>query len=218
MNMPEYLFPGVYVEEVPFNAEPIAGVDTDMTDSMEARLYRLRESNPSFPARGLEVEGKEAPSGDISEELLAEMRRVLSGLNDGKGVFALASDGANRTKAICISELLRLLRRDLYRIDLATVVSKYIGETEKNLRRLFDAAERSSAILFFDETDALFGKRSDVKDSHDRYANIEIGQLLDLLEQYSGIAVLASNSRSVICTMEERGFAVLHFPHGTKID
>src|SRR4029077_2432129 len=76
------------------------------------------------------------------------------------------------------------------------VVSKYIGETEKNLRRLFDAAEDGGAILFFDEADALFGKRSEVKDSHDRYANIEVSYLLQRMESYGGLAILATNMKS----------------------
>jgi SpoVK/Ycf46/Vps4 family AAA+-type ATPase len=80
------------------------------------------------------------------------------------------------------------------------VVSKYIGETEKNLRRLFDAAEDGGAILFFDEADALFGKRSEVKDSHDRYANIEINYLLQRMEAYRGLAILATNMKSALDT------------------
>jgi vesicle-fusing ATPase len=87
---------------------------------------------------------------------------------------------------------------DLYRIDLAGVVSKYIGETEKNLRRLFDAAERGGAVLLFDEADALFGKRTEVKDSHDRYANIEVNYLLQRMEDYRGLAILATNMRSLL--------------------
>ena len=83
------------------------------------------------------------------------------------------------------------LQRDLYRVDSSRVVSKYIGETEKNLDRLFNAAESTGAILFFDEADALFGKRSEVKDSHDRFANIEINYLLQRLETYKGVAILA---------------------------
>ncbi|MNQ63206.1 ATP-dependent zinc metalloprotease FtsH 3 [compost metagenome] len=85
---------------------------------------------------------------------------------------------------------------DLYRIDLSAVVSKYIGETEKNLRRLFEAAEDGGAILLFDEADALFGKRTEVKDSHDRYANIEISYLLQRMESYRGLAVLTTNLKS----------------------
>ena len=84
---------------------------------------------------------------------------------------------------------------DLYRIDLAAIVSKYIGETEKNLRRVFDAAEASGAVLLFDEADALFGKRSEVKDSHDRYANIEVSYLLQRMEAYRGLAILTTNLR-----------------------
>ena len=90
------------------------------------------------------------------------------------------------------------LELDLFRIDLSSVVSKYIGETEKNLRKLFDTAEDSGAILFFDEADALFGKRSEVKDSHDRYANIEINYLLQRIETYHGLAILASNVRTAL--------------------
>ena len=92
------------------------------------------------------------------------------------------------------------LRLDLYRIDLAAVVSKYIGETEKNLRKVFDAAEESGAILLFDEADALFGKRSEVKDSHDRYANIEVSYLLQRMEAYRGLAILTTNMKSALDT------------------
>jgi SpoVK/Ycf46/Vps4 family AAA+-type ATPase len=84
---------------------------------------------------------------------------------------------------------------DVFRVDLATVVSKYIGETERNLDRIFAAAEGSNAILFFDEADALFGKRSEVKDAHDRYANIEVAYLLQRMESYAGAVVLATNYR-----------------------
>jgi SpoVK/Ycf46/Vps4 family AAA+-type ATPase len=92
------------------------------------------------------------------------------------------------------------LSLDLYRIDLSQVVSKYIGETEKNLRRVFDAAEEGGAILLFDEADALFGKRSEVKDSHDRYANIEVSYLLQRMEDYRGLAILTTNMKSALDT------------------
>ena len=90
----------------------------------------------------------------------------------------------------------RELGLDLYRIDLAATVSKYIGETEKNLRRVFDAAEASGAVLLFDEADALFGKRGEVKDGHDRYANLEVAYLLQRMESYRGLAILTTNLRS----------------------
>lgn len=94
--------------------------------------------------------------------------------------------------------LARALRLDLYRIDLSQVISKFIGETEKNLRKVFDAAESGAAILLFDEADALFGKRSEVKDSHDRYANVEVSYLLQRMEAYSGLAILTTNMKAAL--------------------
>ena len=99
-------------------------------------------------------------------------------MSRGLGINALFAGESGTGKTMAAEVLANDLRLNLYRIDLSSVVSKYIGETEKNLRRLFDAAEDSGAILFFDEADALFGKRSEVKDSHDRYANIEVDYLL----------------------------------------
>lgn len=88
------------------------------------------------------------------------------------------------------------LNQRVYRIDLSRVVSKYIGETEKNLSRIFDAAENNNWILFFDEADALFDKRTDVKDAHDKYANQEVSYLLQRIEEYKGVAIIATNSNS----------------------
>lgn len=115
--------------------------------------------------------------------------------------------------------LANALQLDLYRIDLAGVVSKYIGETEKNLRNVFDAAEQSGAILFFDEADALFGKRTEVRDSHDRYANIEVNYLLQRMEDYRGLAILCTNRRSALdrAFMRRLRFVVeFPFPDGEK--
>jgi SpoVK/Ycf46/Vps4 family AAA+-type ATPase len=86
----------------------------------------------------------------------------------------------------------------LYRVDLAGMISKYVGETEKNIRRVFEAAEQRGVILFFDEADALFGKRTEVKDSHDRFANIEINYLLQQMEAFPGMAILATNRRGAL--------------------
>jgi SpoVK/Ycf46/Vps4 family AAA+-type ATPase len=110
------------------------------------------------------------------------------------------------------------LKLGLYRIDLSAVINKYIGETEKNLRRLFDAAELGGAILFFDEADALFGKRSEVKDSHDRYANIEINYLLQRLESFSGLAIMATNMKGALDTAFLRRIRfILEFrPHSQR--
>jgi SpoVK/Ycf46/Vps4 family AAA+-type ATPase len=116
----------------------------------------------------------------------------------GLGLCALFSGASGTGKTMAAEVLASELRLDLYRIDLSCVVSKYIGETEKNLRRVFDAAEEGGAILFFDEADALFGKRSEVKDSHDRYANIEINYLLQRMESYSGLSVLATNMKAAL--------------------
>jgi SpoVK/Ycf46/Vps4 family AAA+-type ATPase len=114
----------------------------------------------------------------------------------GLGITVLFAGESGTGKTMAAEILANHLQLNLYRIDLSGVVSKYIGETEKNLRRLFDAAEDGGALLFFDEADALFGKRSEVKDSHDRYANIEINYLLQRLEAYQGLAILATNMKS----------------------
>jgi SpoVK/Ycf46/Vps4 family AAA+-type ATPase len=119
-------------------------------------------------------------------------------LNRGRGVAALFSGPSGTGKTMAAEILANHLHLDLFRIDLAAVVSKYIGETEKNLRRVFDAAERSGAVLFFDEADALFARRSEVKDSHDRYANMEVNYLLQRMEDYRGLAILATNMKSLI--------------------
>jgi AAA+ superfamily predicted ATPase len=116
----------------------------------------------------------------------------------GLGVSALFAGESGTGKTMAAEVIANELRLHLYRIDLSAVVSKYIGETEKNLRRLFDAAEQGGAILFFDEADALFGKRSEVKDSHDRYANIEINYLLQRMEAFGGLAILATNMKSAL--------------------
>ncbi len=116
-------------------------------------------------------------------------------LSSGKGVNALFAGTSGTGKTMAAEVIANELGLELYKVDLAGVVSKYIGETEKNLERIFDAAEQANAILFFDEADALFGKRSEVHDAHDRYANIEVAYLLQRMEQYEGISLLATNLR-----------------------
>jgi hypothetical protein len=118
----------------------------------------------------------------------------------GLGISALFFGPSGTGKTITAEVLANELRLDLFRIDLSAVVSKYIGETEKNLRRVFDAAEEGGAVLAFDEADALFGKRSEVKDSHDRYANIEISYLLQRMETYRGLAILTTNMKNALDT------------------
>ncbi|MEA2490140.1 MAG: hypothetical protein QOH21_1932, partial [Acidobacteriota bacterium] len=116
----------------------------------------------------------------------------------GQGVTALFAGVSGSGKTMAAEVVAAELALDLYRIDLSGVVSKYIGETEKNLRRVFEAAEESGAILLFDEADALFGRRSEVKDSHDRYANIEVSYLLQRMEAYRGVAILTTNMREAL--------------------
>jgi SpoVK/Ycf46/Vps4 family AAA+-type ATPase len=131
----------------------------------------------------------------------------------GLGLSALFAGPTGTGKTLAAEVLARELDLDLYRIDLSAVVSKYIGETEKNLRRVFDAAETGGVLLLFDEADALFGKRSEVKDSHDRYANIEVGYLLQRMESFQGIAVLTSNMKNTLDKSFQRRIRfVVDFP------
>ncbi|MBX7167971.1 MAG: ATP-binding protein [Pirellulales bacterium] len=116
-------------------------------------------------------------------------------LNRGFGVTALFAGDSGTGKTMAAEAIASALRLDLYRVDLSSVINKYIGETEKNLRRLFDAADDGGAVLLFDEADALFGKRTETKDAHDRYANLEVNYLLQRMESYRGLAVLATNSK-----------------------
>ncbi len=142
---------------------------------------------------------------DLLHELVQAVKhrsRVLEGWKLGEklvpnhGVTILFSGPPGTGKTMAAEVIAGVLGLDLYKINLSTIVSKYIGETEKNLERIFSEAEASNAILFFDEADALFGKRSEVRDSHDRYANIEISYLLQRMEAYDGVTILATNLRA----------------------
>jgi hypothetical protein len=148
----------------------------------------------------------------LPEEVLRQLRELASQavqrtrvyrdwgfqarLSRGRGISALFAGPSGTGKTMAAEILAGELGVDLFRIDLSGVVSKYIGETEKNLRSVFDAADQSGSMLFFDEADALFGKRSEVKDSHDRYANIEVNYLLQRMEDFRGVALLATNRKS----------------------
>jgi hypothetical protein len=121
-------------------------------------------------------------------------------MNRGFGITALFAGPSGAGKTMAAEVIANHLRLHLYRIDLSSVVSKYIGETEKNLRRVFDEMEAGAGLLVFDEADALFGKRSEVKDSHDRYANIEVNYLLQRMESYQGLAILATNMKDALDT------------------
>jgi hypothetical protein len=118
----------------------------------------------------------------------------------GLGISALFAGTSGTGKTMAAEVLANALQLDLYRVDLSSVVSKYIGETEKNIRRIFDAADAGGAVLLFDEADALFGKRTEVKDSHDRHANVEVSYLLQRIESYRGLAILTTNLKSALDT------------------
>ena len=131
--------------------------------------------------------------------------------DNGLSVLFYGASGTGKTMAAEV--LSHALNMPLYRIDLSQVVNKYIGETEKNLNDIFNATEGSDCILFFDQADALFGKRTDVKDTRERYANVEVSYLLQRLESYKGIAILATNRRQDIDTAFIRRFySVIEFP------
>lgn len=132
---------------------------------------------------------------------------------DKTGTSALFAGASGTGKTMAAEVLANELRLDLYRIDLSQMASKYIGETEKNLRRVFDAAEDSGAVLLFDDADALFGQRSEVTDSHDRYANSEISYLLQRIEEYQGLAILTSNLKTALDSASLRRLRfVVQFP------
>ncbi|MGP4047390.1 ATP-binding protein [Streptomyces sp. 2A115] len=134
-------------------------------------------------------------------------------LRRGLGVTALFAGGSGTGKTLAAEVMAKELGLDLFIIDLSQVVSKYIGETEKNLRKVFDAAEAGGALLLFDEADALFGKRSEVKDSHDRYANLEVSYLLMRMEAYRGLAILTTNMKKALDTAFMRRIRfVVDFP------
>lgn len=142
-----------------------------------------------------------------------ETRGFGSRISRGLGIIALFFGPNGTDKTMAAKVLANELHLDLYRIDLSQVVSKYIGETEKNLRRIFGAAEDSGAILLFDEADALFGKRSEIKDSHDSYANIEIDYLLQRMENFRGLAILATNNKETLDTAFLRRLRfIMQFP------
>lgn len=152
--------------------------------------------------------------GQVRERYRVHQEWGFAGrISRGLGISVLFAGESGTGKTLAAEVLASELKLDLYRIDLSAVVSKYIGETEKNLRRMFDSAEQGGAILFFDEADALFGKRSEVRDSHDRYANIEINYLLQRMEAFRGLAILATNMKTALDTAFLRRLRfIVNFP------
>ncbi|AIR97477.1 ATP-binding protein [Streptomyces glaucescens] len=177
----------------------------------------LAEARPGMEALGRRIEPRAGwddlvlheRQTAVLREIVAHVRRrptvhqqwgFAAALRHGLGVTALFAGGSGTGKTLAAEVMAKELGLDLFVIDLSQVVSKYIGETEKNLRRVFDAAERGGALLLFDEADALFGKRSEVRDSHDRYANLEVSYLLMRMEAYRGLAVLTTNMKKALDT------------------
>ena len=131
----------------------------------------------------------------------------------GKGLTALFTGESGTGKTMAAEVIAKELDLDLYKIDISSILSKYIGETEKNLNTIFRESEGSNSILFFDEADALFGKRTDVKDSHDRYANIETNYLLQKIDEFDGIVILSSNyKRNIDDAFVRRMQFIVNFP------
>ena len=194
-------------------AEALGGHSGDLGD----RLWdacRVR-SRPRLDDLGQRIEASTGwddlvlPAAQLAalRQIAAQARRRATVYEDwgfaarsrrGLGISVLFAGPSGTGKTMAAELLANELRLDLYRIDLSSVVSKYIGETEKNLRRVFDAADRGGAVLLFDEADALFGKRTEVSDSHDRFANIEVSYLLQRMEAYEGLAILTTNMRSAL--------------------
>jgi hypothetical protein len=183
-----------------------------MEDNAQRVVPRVGWEDLVLPATEMEL------LRDIAAHVRARARvHDAWGLADrsarGLSITALFTGGSGTGKTLAAEVLAKELDLDLFRIDLSQVVSKYIGESEKNLRRVFDAAEEGGAILLFDEADALFGKRSEVKDSHDRYANIEVSYLLQRMEAYRGLAILTTNLKDSLDSafLRRIRFSV-HFP------
>jgi len=175
-------------------------------DFLRRRKQRApRQSRRNSLAQLTDLTQRIRPSADWKDLTLAAeghqtLRQITAQVRarpvSSSGIRVLLAGGSAKERTLAAEVLASDLQLDLYRIDLSTVVTKWIGETEKNLRRIFDAADAGSAILFFDEADALFGKRTEVKDAHDRYANIEVSYLMQRVEAYQGLVVLATNLKA----------------------
>ena len=156
---------------------------------------------------------REVASAMKQRERVFRRWRMAERTGRGNGLMVLFAGASGTGKTMTAAVIANGLGLEIYRIDLANVVSKYIGETEKNLDRIFEAARRSNGILFFDEADALLGKRSEVKDAHDRYANIEVAYLLQKMEEHEGVVILASNlSKNLDQAFARRMHYVVEFP------
>jgi hypothetical protein len=214
----------------PHSGEPfMSGVLTlseEVVDQISTGKLRKPRFSVNFPASlittGLEWSDLVLPRSTLEHirEILAWVKHHKT-LQDGWGFAKRIKPGYRSLfygppgtgKTLTATLLGKHTHRDVYRIDLSMVVSKYIGETEKNLSRVFEKAENKNWILFFDEADALFGKRTEIRDAHDRYANQEVSYLLQKIEEHAGLVILASNMKSNIDAAFARRFqSVIYFP------
>lgn len=211
----------------------LAQEEASKPDAGPGTIWKLacERTHPGTGGRAVRVEAKAtwddivlpAPETGLLEAIVeqASWRSKVydswgfrSVMNRGLGISALFAGPSGTGKTMAAEVLANALELDLFRVDLAAVVSKYIGETEKHLRDIFDALEGAGAVLLFDEADALFGKRNEAKDSHDRYANIETDYLLQRLENYAGVAILATNMRGALDSAFTRRLRfVVNFPY-----
>ena len=173
-----------------------AGMELDLGE-LAQRVY------PRFEGEELILPPRQQKQFDEVLQAMKSLTSVHYGWGMGKawnegGISVLFAGPPGSGKTMAAEVLARRLQLPMYRIDLSQVVNKYIGETEKNMKRLFDAADVSDAILFFDEADSLFGRRTEVKDAHDRYANLEVSYLLERMERFKGLAILATNRKKEI--------------------
>ncbi|MCE8425217.1 MAG: ATP-binding protein [Candidatus Methanoperedens sp.] len=223
----KFSFSGGQIRDAIFIARNIAMVKTGKYELSMEDLYQgcKAQSNKNLSSLAKNITPRYTWNDIVLPKDLREQLKEVSGhikhkgkvyadwgfdnkLSLGKGLNVLFSGPSGAGKTMAAEILAHEAGLDMYKIDLSTLVSKYIGQTEKNLSKIFHEAQTSNAILFFDEADALFGKRSEVKDSHDRYANIEINYLLQKMEEYEGIVILASNFKSNI---DEAFLRRIHF-------
>lgn len=163
-----------------------------MTQEPSGPMHRVLKPRPHWKQLALPPEHLE-----LLRQVTDQVRHRQEA-QEAKGFAVLFAGGPGSGKSTAARAIAGALQRDLFQVDLSAVVSKYIGETEKNLDQVFAAAEAAGAVLYFDEADALFGKRSEVKDSHDRYANLDAAYLLQRLEAHSGLVILTANHKQAI--------------------
>jgi hypothetical protein len=217
------------VEDTADGDPPMSGrlvIDSDIADRLIYGKARAPRLSLKFPAQRLET-GMEWDDLVLPPRTVAEIRELEAWVRHGEvlmdewkmrrklrpGFRALFHGPPGTGKTVTASVLGKMTDREVYRVDLSMVVSKYIGETEKNLAALFDKAEHKEWILFFDEADSLFGKRTQVREAHDRYANQEVSFLLQRIENFNGLVVLASNFAGNVDEAFARRFELLvHFP------